>query len=99
MTVMIVKISLAIFFARIIVRRNHFVLVYITVGVNVLSSISAFFYCFFRCGPSLDEYAINQLMDRCTPRAIDLFMAYQQGTSRREYIMCTSTDDKRHSGL
>ncbi|KAG9187229.1 hypothetical protein G6011_05100 [Alternaria panax] len=77
-TIMIVKISLAIFFIRIIVKRCHLILVYVTVGVNIISSASAFFYCFFRCGPSLDKYVMNQLMNKCAPRELDLFMAYQQ---------------------
>lgn len=79
MTIMIVKISLAIFFTRIIVKRCHFILIYVTVGINILSSGTAFFYCFFRCGANLDKYAINQIMNRCTPRELDLFIAYQQG--------------------
>ncbi|CAG5142597.1 uncharacterized protein ALTATR162_LOCUS1182 [Alternaria atra] len=77
-TVMIVKISLAIFFLRIMVKRCHFILVYVTVGVNIISSASAFFYCFFRCGPSLEKYAMNQLINECASRDLDLFMAYQQ---------------------
>jgi hypothetical protein len=76
---MIVKISLAIFFLRIMVKRCHFILVYVTVGVNIISSASAFFYCFFRCGPSLEKYAMNQLINECASRDLDLFMAYQQG--------------------
>lgn len=77
-TIMIVKISLAIFFIRIIVKRCHLIFVYVTVGVNIISSASAFFYCFFRCGPSLDQYVMNQLMNNCASRELDLFMAYQQ---------------------
>ena len=78
-TIMIVKISLAIFFIRIIVKRCHLIFVYVTVGVNIISSASAFVYCFFRCGPRLDQYVMNQLMNNCASREFDLFMAYQQG--------------------
>ncbi|KAL1801076.1 hypothetical protein ACET3X_001418 [Alternaria dauci] len=75
---MIVKISLAIFFVRIIVRRCYLILVYVTVSVNIISSTTAFFYSLFRCGPSLDKYVINQMMGKCAPRELDSFIAYQQ---------------------
>ena len=58
---MMVKISLGIFFARIVVAPWHLTLIYVTIGVNVLSSVSAFFYCIFRCGADVDNYALQQL--------------------------------------
>lgn len=76
---MMVKISLGIFFARIVVAPWHIMLIYVTIGANVLSSASAFFYCIFRCGPNVDMYALQQLKNNCTPRGIDRFMAYQSG--------------------
>jgi hypothetical protein len=77
---MVLKISLGIFFARIIVRRWHYIFIYVTVGVSIFSSATAFFYVWFRCGADLDDYVIRQLADQCTPHKLDLFMAYQQGT-------------------
>ncbi|KAF1844233.1 uncharacterized protein K460DRAFT_317534 [Cucurbitaria berberidis CBS 394.84] len=78
MAMMVLKISLGIFFARIIVQRWQFLLIYITVGVNIVSSAAAFFYCLFRCGPDLNNYVLQQLSEKCTPQALDRFMAYQQ---------------------
>jgi hypothetical protein len=79
LTMMVLKISLGIFFARIIVKRWHFIVIYVTVGTCVFSSAAAFFYVFFRCGPDLDNYVMQQLADQCTPVKLDLFIAYQQG--------------------
>lgn len=76
---MTVKISLGIFFARIVVAPWHMRIIYLTVGVNMCSSVAAFFYCILRCGPNVHEYALLQLKDQCTPRGLDQFMAYQSG--------------------
>ncbi|CAO2652482.1 Nn.00g007650.m01.CDS01 [Neocucurbitaria sp. VM-36] len=78
MAMMVLKISLGIFFARIIIKRWQFLLIYITVGVNIFSSAAAFFYCLFRCGPNLDDYVVQQLRNKCTSKPLDRFMAYQQ---------------------
>lgn len=91
---MIVKISLGIFFARIVVARWHIMLIYWTVGVNVFSAASAFFYVIFRCGANVDRYVLQQLKDQCAPRGLDRFMAYQSGqqsrNSSRSDILLTS---------
>lgn len=79
MAMMTIKISLGIFFARIVVASWHIMLIYVTIGVNVLSSAVAFFYCIFRCGPNLDRYLLQQLKKQCTSRGLDRFMAYQSG--------------------
>ena len=83
---MMVKISLGIFFARIVVARWHIMLIYVTIGINVLSSVSAFFYCIFRCGPNVDKYVLQQLKHNCTSRGLDRFMAYQSGRTGRAVI-------------
>ncbi|KAH6857391.1 hypothetical protein BKA58DRAFT_299803, partial [Alternaria rosae] len=80
MAIMLVKISLAIFFSRIVVRRSHFIIIYVTVAANIVSSMSAFFYVIFRCGPKLEKYAINEILGRCSSRQVDYFFAYQQAT-------------------
>jgi uncharacterized membrane protein len=79
MTFMILKISLGIFFARIVVKRWHFTLIYVTLGINILSSITTFFFSIFRCGTDLDMYLLNHLTGHCAPIPLDRFMAYQQG--------------------
>jgi hypothetical protein len=78
MAMMMLKISLGIFFARIIIKPWQTGLIYINVSVNVFSSAAAFFYVLFRCGPNLDDYVTQQLMNKCMPRALDRFIAYQQ---------------------
>lgn len=78
MAMMTLKISLGIFFARIVVKSWQMGLIYANVGVNIFSSATAFFYVLFRCGAKIDDYAEQQLLNRCTPRTLDRFMAYQQ---------------------
>ncbi|KAF9695326.1 hypothetical protein EKO04_006395 [Ascochyta lentis] len=77
---MVVKISLGIFFARIVIASWHLMLIYVTIGINVVSSVAAFFYCILRCGPNVDRYVLQQLQNRCTSRGLDRFMAYQSAT-------------------
>ncbi|KAF2683723.1 hypothetical protein K458DRAFT_389651 [Lentithecium fluviatile CBS 122367] len=77
LTVLTVKISLGIFFARIIVQRWQHNLIHVTLAVTALSSISSCFYCIFRCGPDINDYVLRQLVNKCTPRALDRFFAYQ----------------------
>jgi hypothetical protein len=74
---MTLKISLGIFFARIVVQQWQLRLIYVTVGTNIISSIAAFFYCLFRCGPNPNDYVIRQLSLQCAPRPLDRFIAYQ----------------------
>jgi hypothetical protein len=83
---MVLKISLGIFFARIVVKSWQLVLIYTTVGINICSSAAALFYCLFRCGTNLNNYVMQQLMDKCTPKGLDLFISYQQAA------MTTLTD-------
>ncbi|KAF2641903.1 hypothetical protein P280DRAFT_548514 [Massarina eburnea CBS 473.64] len=77
-TVLVLKISLAIFFMRIVVEQWHRFLIYATISVSAISSLSAFFYAIFRCGPDVSHYASLQLQNKCTGRAPDRFVAYQQ---------------------
>ena len=77
---MVLKISLGIFFARIMVKRWQLIVVYTIVTISSVSSTSAFFYCLLRCGPDMDQYVLRQLQNVCTPRGLDRFFAYQQAT-------------------
>jgi hypothetical protein len=72
------KISLGIFFARIVVKPWQVGIIYVNVGFNIFSSAAAFFYVLFRCGSNLDNYVMQQLSDKCMPRGLDRFVAYQQ---------------------
>lgn len=87
MAMMTVKISVGIFFARIVVARWHIMLIYVTIGVNVFSSVAAFFYCIFRCGPNVDRYVLQQLKNECTSRGLDRFMAYQSGKMQHATLL------------
>ncbi|KAF2874168.1 hypothetical protein BDV95DRAFT_604366 [Massariosphaeria phaeospora] len=80
LTIMVLKISLAIFFARIVVKQWQLTTIYIAVAVNIISSLASFFYVFLRCGPDLDKYVYNQLAWNCTPKALDRFIAFQQAS-------------------
>ncbi|KAL5113711.1 hypothetical protein ACEQ8H_008416 [Pleosporales sp. CAS-2024a] len=75
---MMLKISLGIFFVRIVVKPWQLGLIYVNVGVNMFSSTATFFYVLFRCGPNLDRYVLQQLADQCTSRRLDNFIVYQQ---------------------
>jgi hypothetical protein len=77
---MTLKISLGIFFARIVVRSWQLIVIYATIGINIFSTTAAFFYALFRCGPNLNAYVTNQIVNNCTPRHLDRFMAYQQAS-------------------
>ena len=77
---MMLKISLGIFFVRIVIAPWQLIVIYITVGVSMLSSISSFFYVIFRCGADLDVYVYQQLDNNCTSRALDRFFAFQQAS-------------------
>jgi hypothetical protein len=78
MTMMTLKISLGIFFARIVIKPWQVGLIYANVGVNILSSLGAFFFCLFRCGLDIDNYVLLQVAGMCTTRTLDRFFAYQQ---------------------
>ncbi|KAL5445582.1 hypothetical protein PMIN06_008022 [Paraphaeosphaeria minitans] len=56
-TVMMLKISVGILFARIVVQRWQLVVIYTTIVISCISASASFFYCLFRCGPDLDEPA------------------------------------------
>ena len=77
---MVLKISIGIFFARIMVKRWQFIVVYTTVAISCLSATAALFYCLFRCGPDLDQYVVRQLFNACTPRGLDRFFAYEHAS-------------------
>ncbi|KAH3907458.1 hypothetical protein HBI56_158540 [Parastagonospora nodorum] len=77
---MMLKISLGIFFTRIVVKTWQIGLIYVNVGVNIISSVATFFYVLFRCGSNLDIYADQQFINQCTSRTLDRFMAYQQAS-------------------
>ena len=74
-----IKISVALYFARIVVEKWHFKYICTVVGINLMSSIAAFFFTIFRCGTNMDEYALKQVLEQCGTKNLDRFMAYQLG--------------------
>ncbi|KAF2469809.1 uncharacterized protein BDR25DRAFT_39860 [Lindgomyces ingoldianus] len=80
LTILVLKISLGIFFSRIIVKRWQAGTIWITVGISILSGTSSLFYVFFRCGANLNHYVYRQLENKCTSRGLDRFFAYQQAS-------------------
>lgn len=72
------KISLGVFFARIVVKAWHLWTIYVNVALTIVSSTASFFYVLLRCGANLDIYVYKQLQNQCTPRGLDRFFAYQQ---------------------
>lgn len=76
-TILILKVSLGIFFSRIIVKHWQLILIHITIAVSAISSTASFFYIIFRCGSSPDNYVFQQLANNCAPRGLDRFFAYQ----------------------
>ncbi|KAF2740798.1 hypothetical protein EJ04DRAFT_518570 [Polyplosphaeria fusca] len=80
LTVMVLKISLGIFFTRIVIRRSQLYVIYTAVTCSMISSILSFFYVLLRCGNVINDYVYQQLANNCTPRSADLFVAYQQAS-------------------
>lgn len=79
-TIFVMKISVGIFFIRIVVKRWQRILIYTTLVVAGISSAGSFFYVLFRCGPDMDQYVLRQLNDKCTPRNLDRFFAFQHAS-------------------
>ncbi|KAF2196869.1 hypothetical protein GQ43DRAFT_234899 [Delitschia confertaspora ATCC 74209] len=79
-TVMILKISVGIFLARIVVRRSQLLAIYITVTASILSSLACLFFVLFRCGTNFNEYLARQIVEHCTSNTLDRFFAYTQAS-------------------
>jgi hypothetical protein len=60
----ILKISLGIFYLRIVVSRWQQVTVYVTVGVAAIFGCFYFFAVLFACGPPT-KFLVNALQDKC----------------------------------
>ncbi|ORX94994.1 hypothetical protein BCR34DRAFT_203955 [Clohesyomyces aquaticus] len=80
LTVLVLKISLGIFFTRIVVKPRQLWIIWVIVSISVLSGASSTFYAIFRCGPNPDVYVFRQLANQCTSRTLDRFFAYQQAS-------------------
>jgi len=75
------KISLAIFFLRIMIKPWQRKAVYLAVGISTLFNIGYFFFVIFQCGyPSSAMLFLERKMsDRCISRAPILGLSYTHG--------------------
>ncbi|OCL06326.1 hypothetical protein AOQ84DRAFT_223942 [Glonium stellatum] len=75
-TMCILKISLGIFFNRIVVKPWQRYVIFGVVAVSTLQSLASFFFIIFRCGPSPGHYLVMQLEGKCAPRWLNLLFLY-----------------------
>lgn len=80
LTVMILKISLGIFFTRIVIKPWQLWTIYLSMAINTVASTAALCYVLLRCGPNLDVYIYRQLANHCMPRTVDRVFAYTQAS-------------------
>lgn len=75
-TLCVLKISLGIFFNRVIVSPWQRYVIYGIVALSTLQSLANFFFIIFRCGSSPGHYLIMQLEGKCAPRWLNLLFLY-----------------------
>lgn len=90
-TLCILKISLGIFFIRIIITPWQRYIVYGIVALSTLQSLANFFFIIFRCGSSPGHYLIMQLEGKCAPRWLNLLFLYMHAavTTITDWIFAT----------
>jgi len=90
-TLCILKISLGIFFNRIIVTPWQRYIIYGIVALSTLQSLANFFFIIFRCGSSPGHYLIMQLEGKCAPRWLNLLFLYMHAavTTITDWIFAT----------
>lgn len=81
----VLKISLGIFFMRIVVKNYQRWLILGSVFMVCLTGTGNFFFVLFRCG-SPENYLISQLTGKCVSQTVGRFMLYWNGAVN------TSTD-------
>ncbi|GME31676.1 hypothetical protein GTA08_BOTSDO11494 [Neofusicoccum parvum] len=74
-TAMMVKLSLGIFFLRIVIKPWQRAMVYTVMILIALTSIFFFFFLIFLCGNPKD-YLIRYIYDQCAPRHVQTALAY-----------------------
>ncbi|EKG12445.1 hypothetical protein MPH_10401 [Macrophomina phaseolina MS6] len=74
-TAMTVKLSLGIFFLRIVIKPWQRAMVYVVMVLIALTSIFFFFFLIFLCGNPKD-YLIRYVYDQCAPRHVQTALAY-----------------------
>ncbi|KAL0259529.1 hypothetical protein SLS55_005266 [Diplodia seriata] len=74
-TAMMAKLSLGIFFLRIVIKPWQRAMVYVVMILITLTSIFFFFFLIFLCG-SPKDYLIRYVYDQCAPREVQNALAY-----------------------
>ncbi|KAK7716993.1 hypothetical protein SLS57_006400 [Botryosphaeria dothidea] len=74
-TAMMVKLSLGIFFLRIVIKPWQRAMVYVVMILIALTSIFFFFFLIFLCGNPKD-YLVRYVYDQCAPRHVQTALAY-----------------------
>ena len=77
-TMIAFKISVAVFFMRVVVRPAHRYAVYVATGISVVSGLAYLFFAIFRCGvpTSGTVYLMRKLLKQCASSNTVLAMGY-----------------------
>lgn len=80
-TMIVLKISIAIFYLRIMVHRWQRNTIYGSLAVVTLFSVAYFFFAIFQCGATTDPlvFMVRKLDDRCMTHAQILGASYAHG--------------------
>src|ERR1700743_2280708 len=79
---MLLKISLGIFFLKLTFSRAQQVIIYVAVTVSLIFSILMFLFAVFQCGyyRSMNEFLLRRLTDKCASNATALGISYTHAT-------------------
>lgn len=75
LTAMVAKLSLGVFFLRLIIKPWQRAMVYTIMALISTTSIFFFFFLIFHCGNPKD-YLIRYIYDQCSPRDVQLALTY-----------------------
>ncbi|KAF2815709.1 uncharacterized protein BDZ99DRAFT_432408 [Mytilinidion resinicola] len=75
-TICFLKISLGIFFNRIVVKPWQKTLILVVVVVSTVQSVANFFFAIFRCGAPVGDYLTKQIAGQCASRRTNLILLY-----------------------
>ena len=87
LTVITLKISLAVFFHRLATKKWHRSIIYFAVGSSTLYTIGTFFFAVFQCGvyDNVRTFIFRRLTGRCVDNTITLTVIYGHAA----VTMCT----------
>ncbi|KAF2083946.1 hypothetical protein K490DRAFT_50332, partial [Saccharata proteae CBS 121410] len=75
LTAWVLKLSLGVFFLRIIIRPWQRYMVYATMVISTLTSLFFFFFIIFMCG-NPGDYLIRYVTGQCAPHDVQLALTY-----------------------